>query len=105
MGDPQFRASWAKFVLRSAKRAPDANGAPIADSVSVELRREIREVGHLGWHDARVFMDLLNVIHRVTGDAGSRAFWRTTFTDIIAQPLIAPLARGALTLSGDSPGP
>jgi hypothetical protein len=104
MGDPQFRASWAKFVLRSAKHVTDANGAPIVDAVPAELRREIREIGHLGWLDARVFMDLLGVIHRVTGDEGNRAFWRATFMDIIAQPLIAPLARGALTLWGNSPG-
>jgi len=55
MGDPQFRASWAKFVLRSAKHVTDANGAPIVDAVPAELRREIREIGHLGWLDERVF--------------------------------------------------
>ena len=104
MESPQFRASWSKFVLRCTKRIKDPTGALIAEAVPDDLRREIREVGHLGWHEARVFMDLLAAIHRVTGDAGSRAFWRESFIEAITQPLISPLARGALTLWGSSPG-
>ena len=103
MQDPQIRASWPKFILRCAKRPSNHGGPSIADAVPEELRREIREVGHLGWNDARVFRALLDIIYRVTGDAGSRVFWRASFKEAITQPLIAPLARGALTLWGDSP--
>ena len=92
------------MVLRCTKRLKDANGALIADAVPEELRREVREVGHLGWHDARVFMDLLGAIDRVTGEAGSRVFWRESFNETLTQPLILPLVRGALAAWGSSPG-
>jgi hypothetical protein len=104
MHDPQIRASWPKFVLRCAKRPSSADGTSIVDAVPEELRREIREVGHLGWSHARVFRALLDIIHRVKGDVGSRVFWRSSFKEAMTQPLIAPLARGALTMWGDSPG-
>jgi hypothetical protein len=104
MQDPQIRASWPKFVLRCIKQPSCFDGARILEAIPEELRREIREVGHLGWHDARVFRALLDIIYRVTGDAGSRAFWRASFKEAITQPLIAPLARGAMALWGDSPG-
>ena len=104
MQDPQIRASWPKFVLRCAKRTSTFDGSPIVEAIPEDLRREIREVGHLGWHDARVFRALLDIVHRVAGDDGSRTFWRASFKEAITQPLIASLARGAMTLWGDSPG-
>ena len=105
MQDPQIRASWPKFALRCAKRPSTENGARILESVPDDLRREIREVGHLAWHHARVFRSLIDIIYHVTGgDEGCRAFWRTSFKEALTQPLIAPLARGAMTMWGDSPG-
>jgi hypothetical protein len=104
MAEPQIRASWPKFVLRCAKQVTDVTGSSIVAGVSEELRRAIREIGHLGWHDARIFMDLLGIIDRATGEVGSRAFWRASFKEAITQPLIAPLARGALAMWGSSPG-
>jgi hypothetical protein len=104
MQEPQIRASWPKFVLRCAKRPSHCSGAPILESVPEELRREIRVVGHLGWTDARVFRTLIDIVYRVSGEAGSRAFFRSSFKEAITQPLIAPLARGAMTMWGDSPG-
>jgi hypothetical protein len=104
MSVPQIRASWPKFVLRCAKQFKDASGQAIALGVSEDLRRQIREVGHLGWHDARTLMELLDIIDEKTGEIGSRSFWRASFNEAITQPLIAPLARGALAMWGDSPG-
>jgi hypothetical protein len=104
MQDPQIRASWPKFVLRCARRPPHEGGAPIVDSVPDELRREIRQVGHLGWIDARSLRALLDIVYRVAGEAGCSAFWRASFKDALTQPLIAPLARGAMTMWGDTPG-
>jgi hypothetical protein len=104
MQDPQIRASWPKFVLRCAKKPSSGDGVSIVDAVPEELRREIREVGHLGWSDARVFRALIDIIYRLKGEAGSRLFWRASFKEAITQPLIAPLARGALAMWGDSPG-
>jgi hypothetical protein len=103
MADPQIRASWPKLVLRSAKQYKDARGAAIAASVPDDLRREIREIGHLGWLDARPFMKLLDIIDGALGEAASRDFWHASFQEAIHQPLIAPLARGALAMWGDSP--
>jgi hypothetical protein len=104
MSFPQIRASWPKFVLRCAKRFTDARGGTIVAGVPDDLRRQIREVGHLGWHDARTFMDLLGIIEGLTTDVGSRVFWRSSYKEALTQPLIAPLARGALAMWGDSPG-
>jgi len=104
MADPQIRASWPKLILRSAKQFKDATGAAVAASVPDDLRREIREIGHLGWLDARSFMKLLDIVSTRLGDDGSRAFWRASFQEALGQPLIAPLARGALAMWGDSPG-
>src|SRR5439155_15703814 len=98
MSFPQIRASWPKFVLRCAKGFSDAGGGTIAAGVPDDLRRQIREVGHLGWHDARTFMELLGIIDRLTSEVGSRVFWRASFKEALTQPLITPLARGALAM-------
>ncbi len=104
MEQAQVRANWSKFVVRCAKHFRDPNGALVVDSIPVELRREIREAGRLAWHDARVLMDLVEVIRQVCGHAEARAFWRVSFKESITQPMLAPLARGALILFGNVPG-
>jgi hypothetical protein len=103
MGEAQVRGNWPKFVVYCAKRFKDAKGAPLIDVVPSELRREIREAGRLGWHDARLLMDLADLICDACGADGTRAFWRGSFLDAISQPIMAPLARGALMLWGNSP--
>jgi len=102
MTEPQVRASWTKFVLHCAKRS-DKNGVRIADAIPSGLQHEIRESGRLAWQDIRVLTELFEVLGRTCGSAGSRRFWRASFKDSISQPMIAPLARGALMLWGHSP--
>ena len=68
MGDPQVRANWPKFIVSCAKRLKNADGAPFADALSPELRREIREAGRLTWQDAQ-FRDLIKNI-------GLQDYWR-----------------------------
>jgi hypothetical protein len=101
---PQIRANWPKFVVRCTKHFRDPSGLPVADSIPTELRREIREAGRLTWQDARVLMDLAEVIRQVCGSTEARAFWRMSFRESINQPMLAPLARGALILFGNVPG-
>jgi hypothetical protein len=102
MEEPQVRANWTKFVLHCAKRA-DANGMCIADSIPDALRREIRESGRLAWQDIRILAELLEAVGKTCGALGSRLFWRASFKASLSQPMIAPLARGALMLWGHSP--
>jgi hypothetical protein len=49
-------------------------------------------------------MDLAEVIRQVCGSTEARAFWRMSFRESINQPMLAPLARGALILFGNVPG-
>jgi hypothetical protein len=103
MADAQVRANWPKFIIRCAKRLVDPNGVPVVDAVPAELRREIREAGRLAWEDARLLMDLAEQIREKCGAPAARAFWRASFLEAITQPMMAPLARGALMLWGSSP--
>src|SRR4051812_31723109 len=103
MGESQVRANWPKFVVRSAKHHHDASGAPIANVLSDDLRRRIREAGRLSWEDAQLLTGLAEEICLGCGPVAARAFWRASFLQSITQPMMAPLARGALMLWGKSP--
>jgi hypothetical protein len=103
MAEAQIRANWPKFVVHCAKRHPDAKGALLVDVVPKDMRREIREAGRLSWVDARFLMDLAELILQACGADGARAFWRSLFLEAISQPIMAPLARGALMLWGNRP--
>jgi hypothetical protein len=103
MGDSQVRANWPKFVVSCTKRLKTAEGAPIVDALSAELRREIREAGRLTWQDAHLLTGLAEQIHRRFGVDEARAFWRGSFLEAISLPMMAPLARGALMLWGNRP--
>jgi hypothetical protein len=103
MAEAQVRANWPKFVVHCAKRLKDANGVPLVDVVPEDIRREIREAGRLSWIDARYLMDLAELLLQACGQGGARAFWRASFLEAITQPMMAPLARGALVLWGSRP--
>jgi hypothetical protein len=103
VGSPQLRANWAKFTIRCAKRAAPPLQTALLDSISNELRAEIREAGPLDWLPARVFVELCEAIRGGAGSPGARAFWRQSLRDAIRQPFIQPLARGALFLWGKTP--
>src|SRR5262245_16944406 len=98
MVDAEVRANWPKFVLRWMKRIFDPKGVPIVESVPGELRRAIRESPRLTWQSAAQLMDLAELLVTVCGAAGARDFWRKSFLDSISQPMLAPLARGALLI-------
>ena|SRR5579859_4285462 len=103
MEDAEVRAHWPKFIVRTAKEIRDPKGAPVIDSISPDLRREIREAGRLTWQDARMLTDLAEQIREGCGADGAVGFWRESFLECITQPMIAPLARGALTIFGNHP--
>jgi hypothetical protein len=103
MAEAQVRANWPKFVVYCSKRFKDAKGAPLVDVIPGDMRRQIREVGRLSWQDARWLMDLAELICQACGAEGARAFWRSSFQEAISQPIMAPLARGALMLWGNTP--
>jgi hypothetical protein len=103
MAESQVRANWPKFVVHCAKRLKDAKGAPLVDVIRADMRKAIREVGRLSWQDARLFTDLTELIREACGGDGARAFWRSSFLEAISQPIMAPLARGALMLWGNTP--
>jgi hypothetical protein len=47
--------------------------------------------------------DLAEQIRQECGADGAVGFWRASFLECITQPMIAPLARGALTIFGNRP--
>jgi hypothetical protein len=98
-----MRANWAKFTVRCVKRAPEPLRGALVAAIPAALRAEIREAGALDWVPARVFVELCEAIRAGGGPAGARAFWRQSLRDAIRQPLIQPLARGALFLWGKTP--
>jgi hypothetical protein len=100
---PEMRANWAKFTVRSAKRAAEPLRGALLAAIPERLRAEIREAGALDWLPARVFVELCEAIRLGAGPAGARAFWRQALRDAIRQPFIQPLARGALFLWGKTP--
>jgi hypothetical protein len=100
---PQMRANWAKFTVRSAKRAPEPLRSSLLGAIPDSLRAEIREAGALEWIPARIWSELCEAIRIGAGPVGARAFWRQSLRDAIRQPLIAPLARGAMFLWGKTP--
>ena len=103
MGEAQVRGNWPKFIVRCTKRHKGADGTAIADVLSADLRREIREAGRLTWQGAHLLVGLAEEIRQACGATEARAFWRACFLESISQPMMAPLARGALLLWGNSP--
>jgi hypothetical protein len=100
---PQLRANWAKFTVRCVKRAAEPVPGQLLAAIPDALRSEIRAAGPLNWLPARVFVELCEAIRAGAGSAGARAFWRQSLRDAIRQPLIKPLASGALFLWGRTP--
>src|SRR5260370_35566490 len=103
MDEGGVRAHWPKFIVRTAKQIRDPQGAPVIEAISPDLRREIREAGRLTWQNARMLTDLAEQILQGCGADGAVGFWRESFLECITQPMIAPLARGALTIFGNRP--
>ncbi len=103
MAEAEVRAHWPKFIVRTAKNIRDPKGGPVVDAISPELRRAIREAGRLSWQDARMLTELTEQIRQECGTDGAIGFWRASFLECITQPMIAPLARGALTIFGHRP--
>lgn len=103
MSEPQFRANWAKFTIRCAKRAPEPQRSALLAAIPSALRTEIREAGSLAWMPARVFVELCEALRSGLGPAAVRSFWRQSLRDAIRQPFMQPLARGAMFLWGKTP--
>ena len=100
---PQVRANWLKYTIRSAKHYPAPEGPRILEAVGNDLRGEIRRAAPLAWMPVASFIDVCKAIRSAVGIAGARAFWRKSLHDCIDQPLIRPLAVGAMYLFGQSP--
>jgi hypothetical protein len=98
-----MRANWAKFTVRCVKRAAEPLRSSLLPAIPDALRAEIREASALEWIPARVFVELCESIRVGAGPVGARSFWRQSLRDAIRQPLIQPLARGALYLWGKTP--
>jgi len=103
MAEAEVRAHWPKFIVRTAKHIRDPKGGPVVDVIAPELRSGIREAGRLSWQDARMLTELAEQIRQGCGSDGAIGFWRASFLECITQPMIAPLARGALTIFGHRP--
>jgi hypothetical protein len=100
---PQMRANWAKFTVRCAKRTAEPLRSSLLAAIPEALRAEIREAGSLEWIPARIWAELCEAIRLGAGSVGARTFWRQSLRDAIRQPLMAPLARGAMFLWGKTP--
>ena len=100
---PQVRANWLKYTVRSAKNYAAPDGPRILDAIGNELRGEIRKAAPLAWLPVETFIDVCKAVQSALGVAGARAFWRKSIHDCIDQPLIRPLAVGAMYLFGQSP--
>ena len=100
---PQVRANWLKYTVRSAKNYATPDGPRILDAIGTELRGEIRKAPPLAWVPVAYFIDVCKAVREAVGLAGAHAFWRRSLCDSIDQPLIRPLAVGAMYLFGNSP--
>jgi hypothetical protein len=100
---PQVRANWLKYTVRSAKNYAPPGGPRILEAIGDELRGEIRKVGPLAWVPAIYFIQICRAAREAVGVDGAHAFWRKSLCDSIDQPLIRPLAVGAMHLFGKSP--
>jgi hypothetical protein len=100
---PQVRANWLKYTVRSAKNYPGPDGPRILDAIGGELRGEIRKAPPLAWLSVDTFIGVCKAVRDALGVEGARAFWRKSLHDSIDQPLIRPLAVGAMYLFGRSP--
>ncbi len=98
-----MRANWGKFTVRCAKRSAEPLRGALLAAIPEDLRAEIRAAGSLDWLPARVFVELSEALRRGVGAAAARAFWRQSLRDAIRQPLMKPLARGAMFLWGRTP--
>jgi hypothetical protein len=98
-----MRANWAKFTVRSAKRASEPLRSALLSAIPDALRAEIRAAGSLDWLPARVFVELCEALRVGVGPLQARAFWRQSLRDAIRHPFMQPLARGAMFLWGKTP--
>lgn len=98
-----MRANWAKFTVRSAKRAAEPLRSALLAAIPSTLREEIRDAGSLQWLPARAFVELCEAVRAGAGPTAARSFWRQSLRDAIRQPFMQPLARGAMFLWGKTP--
>ena len=98
----QVRASWAKTLVASAKRAR-ATQPEILAAIDGEVRRRVRGAAKLGWIDAGDMTAIARSIHDAVGPARARSFWRGCMTMAIDTPLLSPLKAGAFSLFGRDP--
>ena len=101
--EPQVRANWLKYTVRSAKRFPGPAGARILALMGEPLRSSIRSAAPLAWQPAEHFVALCRAIREAVGVEGAQTFWRRSLHDSINEPFIRPLALGGLYLFGFTP--
>lgn len=102
-GEPQVRASWLKYTVRSAKRYAAPHGQRVLDAIGPALRAEVREAGSLSFMPAERFIAVCTAVRDALQVEGARAFWQRSLRDCINEPLIRPLAHGGVFLFGRSP--
>lgn len=102
-GEPQVRASWLKYTVRSAKRYAAPHGQRVLDAIGPELRAQVREAGSLSFLPAERFIAVCNAVRDALQIEGARSFWQKSLRDCINEPLMRPLAHGGVFLFGRSP--
>jgi hypothetical protein len=102
--DAQFRASYAKTVIGTIKRQPEAVAARLLEAIGPERRAKVREYGMLGWMPATDFLELVAILGKELGAARARPFWCDCLDLSLNRRLLAPLRAGAIALHGRHPG-
>jgi hypothetical protein len=101
--EPEIRAAWCKFAVRSLKRQTGALGERLRQEMPSALRAEIRAAPRMGWCALRVFMELCQFLVAAGGMEGAKTFWHDCLYSSIDQPLMRPLVHSGLFVFGRTP--
>jgi hypothetical protein len=101
--DPEIRAAWCKFAVRTLKRQSGELGERLRQRVPAPLRAEIRAAPRLGWCELRVFTELCQHVVEQAGVEGARRFWHDCLYASMEQPLMRPFVHSGLFVFGRTP--
>jgi hypothetical protein len=103
VGEPRYRARWAKQIVGACKRAPESARRRLEASIPDDVRNTIRGKGMLDWLAADDFVRLCDAIHDALDPVERDELWARTLQEALQTPLLAPLLAGGLGIFGRTP--
>jgi hypothetical protein len=101
--EPEIRAAWCKFAVRSLKRQGGPLGERLRQQLPGTLRGQIRAAPRMGWCELPIFMALCQFVAEAAGKQGAQQFWHDCLYESMDQPLMRPLVQSGLFVLGRSP--